>query len=233
MNLHPFFCYYGGKWRAAKRYPPPIHQTLIEPFAGSAGYSLRYPARDVILCDLDPIICGVWEYLIRVSAEEIYQLPTKVDHVNDVNAPQEAKWLIGFWLNKGVASPTLTPSAWMRSGIRPNSYWGETIRKRIASQIGSIRHWKIHCQSYEGIENREAAWFIDPPYCGKPGKHYRCKFNDYQELAQWCRDRTGQVMVCEQSGASWLPFEPFAKIKSTPGSRGKSYSEEVFWTKSS
>jgi hypothetical protein len=228
-NLHPFFCFYGGKWRSAKRYPKPTHKTVIEPFAGSAGYSLRHPDRDVVLYDLDPTICGVWEYLIKSSSEEIARLPVEIDHIDEVDAPQEAKWLIGFWLNKGGTTPKLTPSAWMRSGIRPNSYWGEVIRARIASQVDSIRHWKIHCQSYNEIENEEATWFVDPPYFGKAGRCYRCKFNDYNELAQWCRNRLGQVMVCERAGADWLPFEPFAKIKSTPGARGKSYSEEMIW----
>lgn len=182
-----------------------------------------------MLYDIDPTICGIWEYLIQSSTEEILKLPTEVDHIDNVNAPQEAKWLIGFWLNKGVTVPKLTPSAWMRSGIRPNSYWGNAIRERIASQVGCIKHWKIACKSYEEIGNEEATWFVDPPYDGKPGKCYRHKFNAYNELSQWCQNRFGQVMVCEQAGADWLPFEPFAKIKSTPGSRGKSYSKEVIW----
>jgi len=42
-------------------------------------------------------------------------------------------------------------------------------------------------------------------------------------------DRPGQVIVCENSGATWLPFEPFRTIKSTPGSRGKGHSSEVIW----
>ena len=117
-SLRPFFCYYGGKWRAAKRYPKPIHNHIIEPFAGGAGYSLRYPHLDVTLCDVDPIIYGVWNYLIKSTPEEIRNLPIKVNHVDDFNIPQEAKWLIGFWLNKACVSPRLTPSAWMRQTYR-------------------------------------------------------------------------------------------------------------------
>ena len=41
-RLRPFFCYYGGKWRAAPKYPPPEHDTIVEPFAGAAGYATRY-----------------------------------------------------------------------------------------------------------------------------------------------------------------------------------------------
>jgi len=42
-GLRPFWRYYGGKWRAAPSYPSPRCETIIEPFAGAAGYSLRYP----------------------------------------------------------------------------------------------------------------------------------------------------------------------------------------------
>ena len=49
-TMRPFFGFYGGKWRdAPKHYPFPEHDTIVEPFAGSAGYSVRYSDRNVIL----------------------------------------------------------------------------------------------------------------------------------------------------------------------------------------
>lgn len=45
MILRPFFTYFGAKWRAAPHYPPPTHPTVIEPFAGAAGYALRHHTR--------------------------------------------------------------------------------------------------------------------------------------------------------------------------------------------
>jgi site-specific DNA-adenine methylase len=53
-KLKPFFCYYGGKWRAAPHYPAPEHDRIIEPFAGAAGYSMRYPQKRVALYEKDP-----------------------------------------------------------------------------------------------------------------------------------------------------------------------------------
>jgi len=47
----PFFGYYGGKFRAAPHYPAPLHKTIIEPFAGSAGYAMRHYERQVILIE--------------------------------------------------------------------------------------------------------------------------------------------------------------------------------------
>jgi len=232
-HLHPFFCYYGGKWRAAKRYPTPLHDTIVEPFAGGAGYSVRYHDHKVVLYEADPVVYELWDYLVRVTPAEIMALPSRVDHVDDVKAPDPAKSLIGFWLNKGVTSPKKTPSAWARSGVRPNSFWGQTIKERIASQVPRIRHWKVKNASYETAENIEATWYVDPPYQGACGNCYRYRDVDYDHLGNWCQNRLGQVIVCEQEGATWLPFEPFAAIKATPGSRGKSYSKEVIWTNES
>lgn len=46
MTLHPFFPYYGSKWSLGPLYPAPRHDRIIEPFAGSACYSLHHPERD-------------------------------------------------------------------------------------------------------------------------------------------------------------------------------------------
>lgn len=218
--LRPFFGYYGGKWRdTPKNYPLPLHGTIIEPFAGSAGYSLRYPERRIILCELDPIVCGIWTYLTSVSESEMLQLPD-VDpdgSVRDLQIPEEARWLIGMWLNRGVSSPRVTPSKWMRSGVRPGSFWGPRVRTLIAQQLPRIRHWEIHNLAYSDCPFAgEATWFIDPPYSAS-GDHYRfgSRRLDYEALRDWCKARKGQVIVCEKEGADWLPFSPVRNVKTT------------------
>lgn len=229
LGLQPFFCYYGGKWRVAPHYPPPRCFNLIEPFAGAAGYSLRYPDQQVWLYDVDPIICGVWDYLIRTPTSEILRLPLAVSHVDDLKIPQEARWLIGFWLNKGCASPCKTPSLWMREGLRPNSFWGSVIRQRVADQQERIRHWRIFNTSFETIPDMRATWFVDPPYQNVVGRHYRYSTVDFTRLGEWCQSRDGQIIVCEQEGADWLPFTFFRSIKANEGGNGKSVSREMVW----
>lgn len=230
-ELRPFFSFYGGKWRVAPHYPKPAHSFITEPFAGSAGFSLRYYQRSVLLNDLDPALFGIWDYLIRVKPDEVLRLPVDIEHIDLLNIAQEAKWLIGFWLNKGASTPCKTPSKWMRSGIpTPNNYWGEYIRNRIASQVDYIKHWRVSNVSYERLPSVEATWFIDPPYI-KAGKGYKFKYIDYDLLSDWCKTRTGQVIVCEQEGADWLPFKTFRDIKANEGSRGGKISKEVVWYK--
>jgi hypothetical protein len=138
--MRPFFSFFGSKWRVANYYPVPTYSTIIEPFAGSAGYALRYPNHEVRLFDADPIICATWDFLIRVSATEIRSLPLEFDHVDDLDLCQEAKWLIGFWLNKGSVQPAKSPSKWMRDyqTRQPGcTYWSAAVVERIAPKSHS------------------------------------------------------------------------------------------------
>lgn len=230
-TLRPFFGFYGGKWRdTPKHYPVPTHDTIVEPFAGSAGYSVRYADHRVILGEKDPIIYGVWSYLISASTEEILAIPDlEPDQtVNDLSICQEARWLVGLWLNRAVSRPRTGPSAWMRKGIRPGSFWGERVRQTIAHQVHQIRHWQIFNCSYEDLPfSAKATWFIDPPYQNQ-GKHYHygAEGIDFAALGTWCRTRLGQVIVCENDGADWLPFTPLNHVKTA---RRGSRSPEVVW----
>ena len=229
----PFFTYFGGKWRAAKRYPVPEYDTIVEPFAGSAGYSLRYPHKKVILVERDERVAGLWEYLIKASTLEIASLPdvTLDQTVDDLNVCQEAKWLIGFWLNKGTSSPCKMPGAWMRSGKHSlNNFWGFGTKMTLASQVDLIKHWRVIHGDYSMVPNNTATWFIDPPY-KEAGKDYRYGSSkiDYSRLAEWCASRQGQVIVCENKGADWLPFSHFTDIKGTPGKNRSGVSSEVIW----
>lgn len=227
-QLWPFFTFFGGKWRAAPHYPQPTHGTIVEPFAGSAGYSVRYPHLNVHLNDIDPTIAGLWDYLIHVPADEIRALPVAVAHVSEVPGPSEARSLVGFWLNKGTTAPCNVPSKWMRDLWRPNSMWGEVIRERVASQVEHIRHWTVSCGSYADLPDRDATYFIDPPY-EVSGHRYRYSEVDFEHLAAWCRSRSGQTIVCEQHGATWLPFRPFRDTKALEGRNGVKVSRETIW----
>ena len=232
--LRPFIPYYGGKWRdALKHYPRPEFKTIVEPFAGSAGYSLRYPELQIILCELDPVVASVWKYLTKAKPAEIRNIPDIASDgsVDELKVCQEAKWLVGFWLNRAAAGPRKTPSKWMRDRIRPGSFWGKRVRETIASQVEVIRHWKVYNCSYAECPSfRTATWFIDPPY-QRAGKYYRfgSSLIDYVGLAAWCRSRSGQVIVCENEGATWLPFRGLADVKTTRANRR---SKEVYWLNS-
>ena len=170
--------------------------------------------------------------MIKVTEKEVLSLPEVFTDVRHLDVAQEAKWLIGYWCNKGSCEPRNLPSTWMKSGIRPNSQWGRAIKERIASQLKDIRHWRCELKDYHQLENNlPSTWFIDPPYSAKAGRLYTHSDIDYIGLAEWCKIRRGQAIVCEMQGASWLPFEPFYTAKALEGPNGKKTVKEVVWIK--
>lgn len=217
--MRPFFPFYGSKWNIARHYPAPAHGRVIEPFAGAAGYATFYDAVNVDLFDADPIIAGVWDYLLTVKPSEIAalpELPNAGDCVDDVVLPQEAKWLIGFWLNRGSAQPKKSRTAYSARTDRAQLNWGAGAKRRIIAQLPAISSWVIRHAPYSDAPDIEATWFIDPPY-GDKGKFYRVKFSDFAALGSWCGTRRGRVIACEGEGADWLPFRPLGSFKSSLG----------------
>jgi hypothetical protein len=230
--LRPFFSFYGSKWRLAPKYPAPRYDTIIEPFAGSAGYSLHYPERQVILVEKDPIIAAIWRWLIAAHPDDILSLPCDLvrgDTLANYDMPQEARWLMGFWVGHARCSPAKTVT---KFGDDPDegSYFSR-FPVRCAEQLKYISHWTIIEGDYSfNAPDVCATWFIDPPY-QVAGKHYHNGASqiNYDTLSAWCRKRKGQAMVCENSGANWLPFEYFSEVKNVTYGGERKVSAEVVW----
>jgi hypothetical protein len=234
----PFLSFYGGKFRMSARLPTPLYPVIVEPFAGSMGYSVRHgPGGTVLGVERDPVIALAWRWLLAASPDDVRALPLLEDDDDLRQMPEldpAAKALIGFWLNKGMTAPCNRPSKWMRNPLpgRLETYWGDGIRERIARQLPLIADWSIIEGDYTDAPDIEATWLIDPPYQGTPGNRYRFgnKTIDYPALAEWCQTRRGQVIVCEQVGADWLPFEPVSFAVKATANGGTSYSAEAIWT---
>ena len=198
--------YYGRKSKVIQYYPKPIHNIIIEPFAGTAVYSLHNDnwKRDIILIEKYDLIVRLWRYLQQAKPEDILKLPDmyKGDVVPEFLCEEE-RWLIGFNINQGSASPKKTAQKF--------NGWNRT-KKKIANDLYKIKHWDIRCDTYESIENIEATWYIDPPY-QFGGKYYKYNKIDYCLLSKWCKERKGQVIVCENTKANWLNFSSLVKTK--------------------
>jgi site-specific DNA-adenine methylase len=216
--------FYGRKSRVVKRYPEPAYDTIVEPFAGTACYSLLWCDREVILIDKDPIIVNLWWFLRDCPEETILELPDMEEgmDVRSLGLNEPLTHFIGFWANLGTAAPCHTVTKWGYSGDK----W-KRCKERVAGDLHKIRHWKILHGSYDDFPNIPATWFVDPPYV-RGGKYYKHSSRDldYDALASWCRGRNGQVIVCENSDAHWLPFQPLVT------QQGQRHSNvEGIWTK--
>ena len=227
--LRPFFSYYGSKWSLARYHPEPAHPLIVEPFAGSAGYALRHSDRNVQLLDLNPTIAGLWKYLIAVKAAEIRSLPTDVDSMDDVPGCEEARILVGFWLGRAQRAPSRKRTPWAKDGRWPLCFWGERVRERIASQVDKIRHWKASVASYDSAPPETATWFVDPPYERQGRWYFGAPALDYAAIGAWCASLPGQVIACENAGATWLPFEAFRTARANSSRGNGRTTKEVIW----
>jgi len=235
--------YFGSKVSTAHKYPWPKHDTIIEPFCGGAGYSLCHWERKVQLYDLNPDVVRAWQYVISSTPEEILQLPLiePGQRVDELDCCDEARLLIGFSVQAACANaPCQVLSAgWKEHNGKPQHHdagwatlWGETRRQRVAEVAANVKHWTVGLLPYASLPNVKSTWFVDPPY-QDAGRNYPFGSDriNYQHLADWCRSRRGQVIVCENEGADWLPFVPFIR-----GKRGATFDEgktrrrtEVIW----
>ncbi len=222
------FPYYGRKKNIVSYYPIPKYDIIIEPFAGSASYSLMYHEKQVILCELDPCIYNIWYYLINIATpKKIISLPllkqgeTLFDKKFD-NLEQAEKDLIGFFIKSSCARPNK-----IQSSHKNYNLWTFENKKKLSEDIKKVKHWKVFNGSFKDLGNVKATWFIDAPYQGAGGNYYKFsnKKIDFNKLKKWCLSRKGQIIVCENEEANWLDFEPLI----TSYQRGNRHVEMIYY----
>jgi hypothetical protein len=208
------FYYFGRKGRLAPHYPAPAFPLVIEPFAGSMAYSLHYRPECAVGIDADLTVARVWNRIATLTPEQINSYPEPMigDRVTD-------RWSMMAAGSHGTS--------------RAQSYlWTERMSRDLAKQkrlAAKHRDYARNHVTYSGADytsapDVEATWFIDPPY-QHVRRGYERESIDYAELADWVRSRRGQVIVCEQAGADWLPFVPLRQIRGTTNK----VTTEVVW----
>jgi len=218
------FYYLGRKKRVASKYPEPALPIIVEPFAGSAAYSLhgnRWKLR-VIVNDLNPDVIGVWRYLQSATERDIKTLPDfkPGDKLSDIaSLSEDERWLIAFHINPGANQRSNTVTKFNR--------WGAG-KLYIEKNLHKIKHWEIRCGEYHQLDDiGPATWFVDPPYQAT-GKYYMVNTVEFDALRGWALARPGQLIVCERSGASWLPFAPLGGLQAICG---KKQTQEVVYVR--
>lgn len=231
--MKTFFSYYGSKYRLCQQgfYPKPkLGNMVIEPFAGSATYSVYHEPERAILIDKNPVIVGIWHYLINASERDILDLPNFQDELylghtsyalNDISEQYKAldegaKNLIGFWMGKAQTRPAQRLTNWFvkyhnKSGCM---VWNEYVKDRIISQLPKIRKWQAILGDYnlayhQSLDFKNQTYFIDPPYSSVAGKKYKHNKINYWHLQWWIKqNKYSQIIACENQDltCSWADF---------------------------
>jgi hypothetical protein len=169
------------------------------------------------------MIYGIWKWLQQATRRDVERLPElgKGQDVRDCLYLSEVeRALVGFGLGKALSRPANT----MSNGWALEAGTSGKLKLRLLAHLEDIRDWTITCVDYFDMPDLEATWFVDAPYQVK-GAAYPFSEMDFGELAAWCQSRRGQVIVCEEYGADWLPFVPFRQVKTQ-----KRRMVEAIWT---
>lgn len=232
----PLFKWFGSKWLSSKKLPAPLHDQIVEPFAGGAGYSLRHAEHQVLICERDPHIYTLWCWLTRGATEAlIREIPLGVPEGTDIRTlglQEGQQLLLKSWQRTNNVGSCWTISPW---GNKPGQ-WTANTRARVASEFGAVAHWQVRDDGLLALqEPQEACWFIDPPYLYNYA--YRQPPLDYTALATLIRNQLGQRIVCEavdpKTGAvpDWLPFREFgSRVTSRRKAENNHHSKELLWT---
>ncbi len=242
--LHPLFKWFGSKWSLAKRLPLPECDTIIEPFAGGAGYSLRHHEHFVTIAETDKHIHALWRWLIDDATESlIREIPINLTEGADIrtfglSAGQAT--LVKSWQRTNNIGDCWTVSPW---GNKPGQ-WTANTRARVSEEVAAIKHWRLAYDGFrlleEGCEMEArasaATWLIDPPY--EFNYQYRQDF-DHTRLHHLARRLPGQIIACEarepKTGRmpEWLPFRDFTRSITSRRAKGNhTHSSELIWTQS-
>jgi len=204
------FSYFGSKSKLISKYPTPKYRSIIEPFAGSARYACEYGSeRNVWLNDSYDAVYRIWSWLVNASVADIQELPelNKGEDLRDITSlSDDERLLLGFCVGQCRNSPGNIYTGW---AARDNQI-GRT-KKQLEELISKgISHWEVTNTDFQQLQfDSSATYFIDPPYQARQSD-YAVRFPDsnYQSLKTYSETRCGQVIVCENSQATWWDFSP-------------------------
>lgn len=218
------FYLYGAKNLLARYYQRPMHNVIVEPFAGSAAYSLYHlrnnPEARAVLIDSNDLIAGAWDFIKHCSPKDVAEYRT----------PKIGTYTDDFLLKTCTSSNSAHQPAKMKVTKRMLDVF-EYQRRRILSLLPLRDRITFVHDDYRAFPNIEATWFIDAPYqraTDRLEKNRNSRRNlGFRLLAEYARERRGQVIVCEKEGADWMPFEPF---KANKNSNDRKYNEVVWYS---
>jgi hypothetical protein len=211
------FYYYGRKKQIAKHYPSPNFEAIVEPFAGSAAYSLYGDnwKKNIFLVERDERVSEIWQWLVDEAT------PLAIKSLPDLEVGEKSSEFLHI-----IHAATKMAFHYKTIKVTPVLARNWEISKRYMSEnLFKIKHWNIIRGDYTLAPDIEATWFIDPPYKEDAGKGYcyGSKLIDYAKLAKWSKKRKGEVIFCEGHCGDYLPFKPLLDLKGVAGKTSKEF----------
>jgi hypothetical protein len=214
VSFRAAFSFYGGKSKILAFYP-------------GAG-------RSVWINDADPGVFGMWLFIRDNYQQWRHAIADRVDvgaRVSDLlpaDAPAGLVSILQAEANQGTQGARGVHDQVTSMGAK---CWPR-IKAKLDWAHQQTQGWIITNLPYSEVkpDPATATWFIDPPYDNEAGRRYRQQVVDYGALRDWCLSRSGQVVVCENVGATWLPFEPVVERRGIRSRYQKSNAKEAIWT---
>jgi hypothetical protein len=232
----PLFKWFGSKWLSSKTLPQPIHDCIIEPFAGGAGYSLRHASNRVVIWDDDPNLQVLWPWLIQANSNDIRDIPIDIPEGTDIRTLDLSigqAMLLKHWQRTNNVGDCWTTSPW---GHKPGQ-WTANTRARLADEVDEVSHWRFEKPSWNVIN---ATYFIDPPYLYNYRYRFKKKDFSFEKLASDVKNIpvSSQVIVCEavcpKTGQTpdYLPFVYFGdRVTSRRKASQSHHSREMIYVR--
>lgn len=236
MKIGPLFKWFGSKWSGAKHYPAPLYDTIVEPYAGSAGYSLNYCDKNVILYDANKNVWALWEWLINYASYNpcaIKEIPIDIPAFTDIRTlglSTGQELLLKHWQRTNNVGNCWTTSPW---GNKPGQ-WTANTRARVTEQVTAIKHWKLLNNEVEFESNH--TYFIDPPY--QFNYQYGMHGFNWHNLGKQILNAPpfSQYIVCEArcpktgKAPTWLPFsDGHRQVTSRRKAENSHHSKELIY----
>ena len=167
----PLFKWFGSKWSASKHYPRPLYDTIVEPFAGGAGYALRYADKRVVLAETNTHLLRLWRWIIDdASKEDVLDIPLGLrvgEDIRTIGLSDGQALLLKHWQRTNNVGDCWTISPW---GNSPGQ-WTANTRARVADEIQAVKRtlilfehgeWECWCCDREGYESVSSD-YVGPP----------------------------------------------------------------------
>lgn len=209
----PLFKWFGSKWLSSRIYPAPEHDVIFEPYAGSAGYSLRHHEKRVVIWEDNAQLKALWRWLIKdATTSDVLEIPINLREGTDIRKlglSDGQALLLKHWQRTNNVGDCWTISPW---GDKPGQ-WTANTRARVAEELHAVKHWRFRRPGFD----RPGTYFLDPPYF----YNYRYRFEeafDHRALVERIEaiPKSSQIIVCEAACQKtgrvprYLRFKPFA-----------------------